>query len=457
MKKYFLHAFTAFLLLGLISCADTKKPEWKYLFNGKDLSGWIQRGGEATYEVKDSIIVGTTVFDSPNSFLCTENIYGDFILEVEFKVNPEMNSGIQIRSESLPEYMNGRVHGYQVEIDPSDRAFTGGIYDEARRGWLYPLNDPEDATARTAFKNGVWNKFRVEAIGNNICTWVNDIPVTNLWDEMTPEGFIALQVHSVGTDSSKVGEQIMWKNVRILTENLDLYKTETPAKIKSYLVNKLTDGEKADGWKLLFDGETSNGWRRAYQDAFPEKGWQIENGEITVLASNGNESQNGGDIVTVDQYSDFELQAQVRITEGANSGIKYFVTEQEEGNSGSAIGLEYQILDDNHHPDALLGNHEGSRTFGSLYDLIKAENKRPNSIGQWNDIRIISKGHHVEHWYNGFKVLEYERGSDQFKKLVSESKYVKWPNFGEAPEGHILLQDHGNEVSFRGIKIKVLD
>ncbi|HYW96094.1 MAG TPA: DUF1080 domain-containing protein [Bacteroidales bacterium] len=457
MRKYVLISFYIFLFLGLMSCASTKKPEWKYLFNGKDLSGWVQRNGKASFEVNDSVIVGTTVLNTPNSFLCTENKYGDFILELEFKVAPDMNSGVQIRSESTPEYLNGRVHGYQVEIDPSDRAFTGGIYDEARRGWLYPLNDPEDAEARGAFKNGQWNKFRVEAIGNNIRTWVNGVPVTNLYDEMTPEGFIALQVHSVGKDSSRVGEQIMWKNIRILTGNLDEYAQESPARVKSYLVNTLTDREKAEGWKLLFDGKTSNGWRRAYHDSFPEKGWRIADGEITVLPSNGAESENGGDIVTTDQYADFELQAQVKITKGANSGIKYFVTEQEDGNTGSAIGLEYQVLDDANHPDAKLGNHEGSRTMASLYDLIKAQNKRPNAIGRWNNVRIISNGHHVEHWLNGFKVLEYERGSDHFKKLVSESKYAKWPNFGEAEKGHILLQDHGNEVSYRSIKLKILD
>ncbi len=457
MRQYFLTGLYIILLTGLVSCANTKKPEWNYLFDGRDLTGWVQRGGEASYEVQDSSIVGTTAYNTQNTFLCTEKDYGDFILELDFKVAPDMNSGVQIRSESTPDYRNGRVHGYQVEIDPSDRAFTGGIYDEARRGWLYPLNDPGNEEARGAFKNGQWNHFRVEAIGNHIKTWVNGVPVTNLYDEMTPKGFIALQVHSVGTDSSRVGEQIRWKNIRIITENPQEFSRETTAPVKSYLVNKLTESEKQDGWKLLFDGKTSDGWRRAYHDQFPDHGWKIENGEMIVLAADGAESQNGGDIVTEGQYANFELQAQVKLTEGANSGIKYFVTEQEEGNKGSAIGLEYQILDDAHHPDAKLGNHEGSRTFASLYDLIKAKNKRVNAIGQWNNVRIISRGSHVEHWLNGFKVLEYERGSDHFKKLVSESKYSKWPNFGEADQGHILLQDHGDRVAFRGIKIKVLD
>ncbi|MFW5819737.1 MAG: 3-keto-disaccharide hydrolase [Bacteroidota bacterium] len=453
MKKGILFLATG-ALLALISCSDTKKnsgPNWQYLYNGQDLSGFVQRGGEALFEAKDSLIVGTTVWGTPNSFLCTEDNYQDFILELEFKVAPEMNSGVQIRSNSDPDYRNGRVHGYQVEIDPSQRAYTGGIFDESRMGWLYPLNAPENEEARMAFKPGDWNHFRVEAIGNRIKTWLNDVPVANLVDEMTDSGFIALQVHSIN-DSAQLGEQIMWKNIRILTENPDQYSQESPALERSYLINELTQNEKEQGWKLLFDGETSEGWRKAHDEEFPEFGWIIEDGVLTVVESGGAESQHGGDIVTVDEYSDFDLRLQVKYTKGANSGIKYFVTEKEK-TKGSAIGLEYQILDDFTHPDAKLGNHPGSRTLASLYDLIKAENKRRNGIEMWNNVRIVSDGMQVEHWLNGFKVLEYERGSEEFRKLVEESKYANWENFGEAEEGHILLQDHGDRVSFRSIKI----
>lgn len=457
MKKRILF-LASITLLAIMSCADTKKttgPDWQYLYNGEDLSGFVQRGGEALFEAKDSLIVGTTVWDTPNSFLCTEDNYSDFILEVEFKVAPDMNSGVQIRSNSDPDYRNGRVHGYQVEIDPSDRAFTGGIYDEARRGWLYPLNAPENEEARKAFKNGEWNHFRVEAIGNRIKTWLNDVPVSNLVDEKTDSGFIALQVHSIH-DSAKIGEQIMWKNIRILTDNLDQYSQESIALERSYLINELTENEMQKGWELLFDGETSEGWRKAYGEEFPEFGWIIEDGVLTVVESGGAESQHGGDIVTIDEFSDFDLRLQVKYTKGANSGIKYFVTEEEK-TSGSAIGLEYQILDDFNHPDAKLGNHPGSRTLASLYDLIKAENKRRNGVGMWNNVRLVSDGMHVEHWLNGFKVLEYERGSEEFRQLVEESKYAKWENFGEAEEGHILLQDHGDRVSFRSIKLLKLN
>ena len=455
MKKISISLLLASFLL--FACTSEKnQPDWQYLFNETDLSGFVQRNGEANYEVKDSVIIGTTVLNTPNSFLCTESKYSDFILELEYKLLDDMNSGIQIRSESYPEYRDRRVHGYQIEIDPSERAWSAGIYDEGRRGWLYPLSGDDHSEARGALKMGEWNTLRVEAIGNSIKTWLNGISISNLVDDMTPEGFIALQVHAIG-DSSKIGHKIMWKNIRILTTDLEKYTIPTVAPEVSYLINTLSETELSEGWELLFDGKTNNGWRKAYGESFPEYGWEVKDGALTVLSSDGAESQNGGDIVTLEKYSNFDLKLQVNYTEGANSGIKYFVAEAEEGNAASAIGLEYQILDDKVHPDAKLGNHEGSRTLASLYDLIKAENKRDCRAGRWIRVRILSNNMHVEHWLNGIKVLEYERKSDDYRKLVEESKYKDWPAFGEADSGHILLQDHGNEVSFRSIKIKNLD
>src|SRR5690625_4542469 len=191
---------------------------WTPLFNGQNLDGWHQLNGHAKYKVEDGEIVGTTVANTPDSFLVTDQDYGDFILELEYKVNDHMNSGIQVRSESKPDYRNGRVHGYQIEIDPSDRAWSGGIYDEARRGWLYPLIfNPE---AGKAFKHNQWNHYRIECIGHSIRTWVNGVPAASLVDDMTPKGFIALQVHSIGNNTEEEGEEIRWRNIRIQTGRL---------------------------------------------------------------------------------------------------------------------------------------------------------------------------------------------------------------------------------------------
>ena len=282
----------------------------------------------------------------------------------------------------------------------------------------------------------------------------------NLIDAADDSGFIALQVHSVNVERNPwtEGIHVKWKNIRILTENLDEYRIISDKEItvkETLLNNDLTSKEISDGWILLFDGKTSAEWRGAHKDSFPEFGWTIRDGVLSVDSSGGAEAAHGGDIITIDEYSDFDFQVDFKITPGANSGIKYFVTEKEE-TGGSAIGLEYQILDDNLHADATQGR-EGNRTLASLYDLIPADTgKRVRQVGQWNMARIVSKDHHVEHWLNGSKVLEYDRGSKEYRDLVAISKYKVWKNFGEAESGHLLLQDHGDLVLFRNIKIKKL-
>jgi len=444
--KRLIYVFAALLVFLTTGC--TANSQWKKLV-GKDLSNWAQLNGTATYKIEKGVIIGTTVVNSPNSFLCSKENYGDFILEFDAWFDPQMNSGVQFRSESKPDYQNGRVHGYQVELDPSARAWSGGIYDEARRGWLYTLDN--NPAGQKAFKNKEWNHYRIEAVGNSIRTWINGVPCADLIDGMTPSGFIALQVHSIGKDSSKAGLQVKWKKIRIMTRNLDKYLTPYTPVIPqySYLDNALTDREVKEGWKLLFDGKTSAGWMNAKSKTFPADGWEIKEGTLSVKPGSGA----GGDIVTKDKYRNFELIVDFMYTSGANSGIKYFVDTETNNGGLASIGCEYQVLDDKLHPDAKAGI-AGNRTLAGLYDLITPKNKRDNGADKWNRAIIIVKGNHVQHWLNGQMTVEYDRGTPAWKELVATSKFKTSPGFGEVTEGRILLQDHGNVVSFKNIKIR---
>lgn len=458
--------------MALCSCRqNSEEDQWVNLFDGQNIESWtVLTGGSeylgesavntAEFLVEEGCITGISTLNAPNTFLATPEEYKNFILEFEMKMDEGLNSGVQIRSHSMPEYRNGSVHGLQVECDDSPRAWSGGIYDEARNGWRYPLE--YNKAAKSAFRKGEWNRYRVLAYEHHIITWVNDIACANLVEENAETGFIALQVHMI-FDSTLAGKKIQWKNIRIkpsVEADLEtLGKVDAPE--VSYLKNELTENEKKQGWKLLWDGQTTEGWRGARMEGFPPEGWGIKDGELTVVESGGAESSAGGDIVTTSHYRNFILEADFRLTPGANSGIKYFVDPELNQGEGSAIGCEFQILDDVNHPDAKLGV-KGNRTLGSLYDLIPAnaqmynpyiQGKGFNNIGPWNRARIVADGKHVEHYLNGIKIVEYDRSTQEWRALVAYSKYADWPDFGELEEGNILLQEHGNEVAFKNIKI----
>lgn len=210
-------------------------------------------------------------------------------------------------------------------------------------------------------------------------------------------------------------------------------------------LNTLTDAEKKDGWQLLFDGKTFNGWRGYRQKAMPAAGWEIQDGTLKTVAK-----VKGSEIITEQKFKDFELSWEWRIAPAGNNGIKYFVLEERP----KAPGHEYQMLDDDGHPDGKIGPH---RQTASFYDVLPpAQDKPLKPVGEWNLSRILIKGDHVEHWLNGAKVLAYDLGSDEVKAGLAKSKFKGIPDFGTKVEGHIMLTYHGDECWFRNVKIRVL-
>jgi hypothetical protein len=199
-----------------------------------------------------------------------------------------------------------------------------------------------------------------------------------------------------------------------------------------------------DGWLPLFDGKTLNGWRQSQKDTLPGAGWSAQNGELSFDPT----KDHGTDIITTRSFTSFELVVDFKVSVGGNSGIKYFLIPN------TSLGCEFQLIDDSLHPDAKLGVN-GNRRTGALYDIFPASANKPyKGAAVWNTARIIVKGNHVEHWLNGKKILEYERGSDTFKQAIAQSKFKTTTGFAEATSSSILLQAHGDKVSFRNIKIR---
>jgi hypothetical protein len=210
--------------------------------------------------------------------------------------------------------------------------------------------------------------------------------------------------------------------------------------------NQLTEAERKAGWRLLFDGASTKGWRGFKKPEVAAERWQVKDGVLETKPTSG-ESHGGADIITTDSFSDFDLRWEWRIAPAGNSGVKYFVTEERDG----PIAHEYQLLDDDKHPDGKVGPH---RQTGGFYDVLPpAKDKLLRPVGEWNESRVVVKGTHVEHWLNGKQVLGYELGSPELQAAIAKSKFKSVAGFGTKIAGHILLQDHGDQVSFRNVKI----
>jgi hypothetical protein len=399
----------ATLQLNTLPEPDLEAEGFVDIFNGLDLEGWSIKGGRMRFEARNGEIVGTTVPGEPNGFLSTTRDYEDFIFTTEFRWAVPGNSGVMFRADTRVQG-NGtlRVFGYQSEMDANPRRWTGGIYGEAMDGWKYPLTrEIEHAAARAAVvQHSAWNRMTIEARGNIIRTWINGVPVAFLENNERTSGFFGLQVHS-----GKAGT-IHWRNIRVKEFEPSL-------------------------WTDLLDGGTLEHWQQLSGRPVG-KGWSLKDG---VLHRYGKKP---GDLVTKNEYENFELVFDWKISEGGNSGVKY--------RTRGRLGLEYQVLDDDRHKDGKIVTHRSA----DLYDLVAAPEDKPlHQVGSWNAGRIVAQGGRIEHWLNGLRVVTTDLGSPEWKAAFEESKFHEQDGFGTG-SGPILLQDHGDPVWYRNVRVRKL-
>ncbi len=408
--------FLCIVAVALTAVGLADEPEWLNLIKGNSLDGWVQRGGKANYRVDNGEIVGSSVPNTPNSFLCTTRNFGDFVLEYDFKVDPKLNSGVQIRSNSVPGYHNGVVHGYQVEIDPSERAWTAGIYDESRRNKF--LTDPAvNEAARKVFKQNDWNHVRVEARGDSIKTWLNGVPAVDLHDSLTRSGFIGLQVH--GTNETTPLE-VRWRNIRIQDYGIP--------------------GEKPPAGALVLldkSGDLSQ-WQHADQPGQPIK-WVFKDNALEVAPGSGN-------IVTRRPFADCQLHIEFNVDDNGQAG-------QANGNSGVYLQQRYEVQILNS-----AGQAPADDICGAIYKVKAEDENMALPAGQWQSYDITFK---APRWdAAGKKVASarltvYHNGT-RVHDNVELPDHTGAGQPEAAAEAPLLLQDHGNKIRFRNIWIQPL-
>ncbi|MEM9379040.1 MAG: DUF1080 domain-containing protein [Planctomycetota bacterium] len=374
---------------------------WIELFDGKTLEGWTQRNGSATYAVEDGAIVGTTAKGSPNSFLCTDAFYGDYELEFDVKLfDDALNSGVQIRSHSIPTHKNGRVHGYQVEVSTNGHA--GFVYDEARRGWL--SKDRDDPARRAAFVNGEWNRYRVICLGPTIRTWINGVQVANVVDDMSPTGFIGLQVHSVQGDPKW---RVAWRNLRL---------------------RPLGDG---GGFAPLFNGRNLDGWKVNENPGSV----RVENGALVVQGDRAHVFYDGP--VYMHAFKNFELRTLVMTRPGANSGVYFHTAFQDSG--WPAKGYEVQV-----------NNSQGDwRRTGGLYG-IEDLREPPAQDDRWFAMHVRVEGRRVTVAVDGKQVVDYLEPENAERPQSFAGRLLDRGTFA------LQAHDPGSEVHFKAIEVRPL-
>ena len=385
-----------FAFAATTSTLAQENPGFVDLFNGKDLAGWTQRNGTATYRIEGDSIVGKTSEGSPNSFLCTDKLYGNFELKFDVKVDSALNSGVQIRSQCEGDVPEGRVNGPQVEISLDGMA--GYVYGESAGGWMVP---DEIRKPHKLFKDGEWNSYHIVAFGNKIETWINGNPITNLTHEERfrshPKGFIGLQVHSIGAGQGPF--EVRWRNLKLrdLSEFASLY-----------------NGKDLTGW------ETNGNW-------IPQ-----DDGSLLIRPRNGETGWERYDayLWSGKKYKDFVLDVEYAYSPDGNSGVYFRVGDR---NDPVRTGIEAQILDCS-EKEGPLGSHDHGGIVST--DAAPAKNMSRNP-DEWNRMVITCIGSHLQVELNGEQIIDTQLDEGALKDRPLE--------------GYIGFQDHGqpNNIRFR--------
>ncbi len=396
-----------FLLLAIASTVTVQAQDdggFVNLFNGENLEGWTQRNGTATYRVEGDSIVGKTSEGSPNSFLCTDKLYGDFELKFEVKVDSALNSGVQIRSQSQGGKPEGRVNGPQVEI--STDGMAAYVYGESAGGWMTP---DEDRKAHKLFKENEWNSYHIVAFGNKIETWLNGVQVSDLTHEERfqshPKGFIGLQVHGIGAGQGPF--EVRWRNLKLR----DLSNFQS-----------LYNGKNLTGWKTTGNWIPQDDGSLLIQPRQGEKGWQ----------------RYGAYLWSEKKYKDFVLDVEYAYPPGGNSGVYFRVADVDDP---VKQGIEAQILDSS-KKEGELSSHDHGGIVGTKAAASKNMSKAP---GEWNRMVLTCIGSHLKVELNGEQIINVHLD--------------KTPMKDRPMEGYIGFQDHGepNNIRFRNIRIRELN
>ncbi len=450
MKYSFFYLTGIMLIFGTTACQQKpnsltnqeKDDGWQLLFDGTSLNGWHDFNNDSLtgpWMVENGAIKAEGHGSDKNGYIVTIEQFDNFILSWDWKISKSGNSGILYHVVENKKYEVPYATGPEYQLI-DDVNFPPPLEEWQKCGVDYAMYLPDKSKLHIN-PAGEWNNSKIIFDNGHVEYWMNgektiefeawspdwyNRKTTGKWKNypdygLSPAGVICLQDHGY------------------------------PAWFQNIKIKKLPKKEKQE-W--LFDGSSTDAWQSVQTDSFPKQGWKIEGKELIVQAASG-DIPAGFDIITKEQYANFELELEYKLTPHANSGIKYFVVKDFPGYEGQYLGVEYQILDDASYTLEELGNNFGNHFTGSLYELIPApENKIMHPVGEWNKVKLLVNGSHVEHWLNGHEILEYEKGSDSFRALVARSKYTIYKNFGEAPRGHILLQGHNGEVAFRSIQIR---